>query len=1004
MKNTYKGFELIRETDIPDCSSKGIYLRHKKTGLEVFHLLNDDKENLCSFCFRTPPLCSNGVAHIMEHSVLCGSEKYPVKDPFIHLENQSLKTFLNAMTGCDKTMYPVSSVVEEDYFNLMSVYADSVFFPHLNKEVFLQEGRHLEKSSDGTYSIQGVVYNEMKGCYSSFDSVCGDLIQNSILPDSIYQLDSGGDPSVIPDLTYEQYLAFHKENYRPDNCLVFLYGNIPTEKQLDFLQKDLLDRIEQRLDLYPEQKVTPLERLKKSKARTFDKINCIESYAPSVLNPKKDEDPSVVVSWRLAENYDVEKYIEAGLVSEILTEHDGSPLTKALLDSGLGTELCGSAGFDSTTKYLYTSFGLNGVKRKNISKVYDLVISVIKKLADEGIRQDDIDCAIMDLEFTTKEVVRHNGPFSLVLLRRVLKGWIYGDAPESHLLIQAAFERVKAKIKNDSNYLQNLLKEYFLENNQCSIAVITPSPRYADLMRAKENEQIAHLKKELNDSELAEQTEALRKFQTMDETEALKCLPHINARTISYDIPQIKTDISLLHYDDSDKNKAVPLAVNIENTNGIDYFQLSFPFDTLTPEEYNFVSPLMYMLTEVGWGGKSWDECATIVNKYSGNFSCSTHTSSCSNTLRAKEIEKQFSDLNIIGRDWFTVNIKMLHESMTPCLDFFAECVSTPDFMDSKRIKLLFDEYMSDFENSISSSGHIYMAARSNYKMNRSKAVDELIGGITNLFFLRKYKKDTKKLCQALNSVAKKIFASGSVIHIVCDEKSRESAVKQIEQFAKKLKLCIPCVKPTEFDDNAFIQMASVSKKFDEFEVFQKNIQIGFAACSSGCSSYGTKEGVAESVYAHWLSTTLLWERIRTICGAYGANAGVDTVEQIFSVLTYRDPNPLETLKQVEECLRLGAEKSFTEDEVQKAITGRFSSELKPRTPKANGMMGYERLLYCISQDDVNDRINRILTITPQDMHEAAKRLYDNFNQSAFKAALVPKICKIAGKIAKVEL
>ncbi len=997
----YKGFEIISVTEIPDFSSKGIYLRHKKTGLEVFHLLNDDKENLCSFCFRTPPESSNGVPHIMEHSVLCGSEKYPVKDPFIHLENQSLKTFLNALTGCDKTMYPIASVVEEDYFNLCSVYADSVFFPKLNKEVFLQEACHLEKNDKGSYSIQGVVYNEMKGCYSSFDSVCSDIVQNSILPGSIYELDSGGEPSVIPDLTYEQYLDFYKEHYRPDNCLVFLYGNIPTEKQLDFFQSDFLDRIEQRQNFYPVQKITPLQKIKSSKPKDFSKINYVRKYAPSVLTPSKDEDPTVIVSWRLSESVDVEKYLEAGLVSEILTEHDGSPITKALLDSGLGTEIASSAGFDSTTKFLYTSFGLNGVKKKNVDKVYDLIVSEIQNVIENGVKQDDIDCALMDLEFSIKEIVRHSGPFSLVLMRRVLKSWIYGASPESNLLIKNAFDKIKTKIKNDKNYLTNLLREYFIDNTQCSICVITPSPKYIEEFEQKEKLQIEKLKSKISDEQLEVQNKKLRDFQTMDETDILKCLPHINARNIKYEIPQIRTDFSLLEYSEG---RRVPFALNIENTNGIDYVTVAFPFDVLLPEEYNYVSPLMYMLTEVGWSGKSWNECATVVNKYSGDFGSSSLTASCSKTKNAQKIKEQFAEYNVTGRNWFNVSVKMLHEKIKPCLEFFAECISAPDFSDLKRLKILFDEFLSDYENSVSTSGHIYMASRANCMMNLSKAADEMTGGLENLFFLRKIKNNMKLLSRKLTEISKKIFSSGAVIHLVCSENSKDESIEQIKHLANSLSLKIPEKKQPQSVENKIFSNVSLYKNNTNLEIFEKDIQVGFSACSFKCSPYGTREAVAESVFAHWISNSLLWEKVRTVCGAYGANAGLDTIELIFSVLTYRDPNPYKSLAVIEECLKLSSEKVFTEDEVQKAITGRFSSELRPRTPKANACIGFERILYCISQDDVNERIKTILSITPTDIHLAAKRMYENFIADSRKAVLSPKSCKLTSKIRKIEL
>ena len=455
----YKGFEIISQDDIPDCSSKGIYLRHKKTGLEVFHLLNEDTENLCGFCFRTPPESSNGIAHILEHSVLCGSEKFPLRDPFINLENQSLKTYLNALTGPINTMYPVSSVIEEDYFNLVSVYADSVFFPNLKKEAFMQEAYHLEKDDEGNYSIQGVVYNEMKGVYSSFDSISYKAVISSILKGTPFDKDSGGDPQEIPDLTYEQYLAFHKKFYRPDNCLVFLYGNIPTEKQLDFLQEFLINRLEQRSKLYPKLTETPLETIQKMTPVIFDKPIREDSYGPNIMVKDKDENPSVYFTWRLPPADNLEKSIEQRLISEILVQNDGSPLTKAIINSGLITDVSPYNGINGGTVFSSFTIGMDGVKKSNVSKLQKLILKTINNLVKKGINQDDIDCAVMDLEISTKEVRRSAGPFSLTLLRRALKGWTVGRSPSQELLIQDAFDSVKAKINANPDYLKSLLKE-----------------------------------------------------------------------------------------------------------------------------------------------------------------------------------------------------------------------------------------------------------------------------------------------------------------------------------------------------------------------------------------------------------------------------------------------------------------------------------------------------------------------------------------------------------------
>lgn len=1001
----YKGFDIIERKDVPDCYSKGIHLRHKKTGLEVVHLYNkDDKENLCAFCFRTVPENSTGVPHIIEHSVLCGSEKYPVKDPFIHLENQSVKTYLNALTGCDRTLYPVSSVIEEDYFNLFSVYADSVFFPLLRKEAFWQEGHHLEKDDKGDYSIQGVVYNEMKGCYSSFYQVASDYIHEGLLNGSIYTNDHGGNPLNISDLSYEQYLAFYKEHYRPDNCLLFLYGDIPTEKQLDFIQENFLNRIEQRMEkdknYYPSVEFTPLQKIKNTKCNPIVNPLRVEKKAPSINSSNSDEDPSVIVAWNFGEYKDSYDLFIIPILCEILAYHDASPLAKKLLDSGLGRELSNLCGFDASSKYSTAAFGLDGVKKEDVDKVYDLIISEVQNIVDGQINQDDLDCALMDYNFSIKEIERIGGPFSISYLKKVVRAWTLGQNPFSYLFVNNLSDKILHNIKENPRYIQDMLKKYFLDNKQRGHFIITPSPDYAKEFQIKEEQKINQIKSQISDDLLKEETEKLRLFQLEDETDKLKCLPHIDAKTIKYEVPLIKPDFSLLEYD---KDRSVPFVYSNENTNGIDYIKIAFPFDTLNVEDYPFIPFLSYVLTEIGWNNKKWDECSTIVNKYSGGFGASQLLGTSSKAPHSNIIKEMIEPYNLYDRDYFSVSAKMLHENIKPCAEFIYECISSPDFKDLKRIENLFNEYLADFESSISRYGHNFMSSRTSKTINRVKAIEELFTGISGYFILKEYKNKIKFIANKLEKISKQIFSSGAIIHLICDSNSKDECFEQVKVLSSKLNLKMPIKKSDNSVDEKIYKMVKLFDD-DSFEFFSKDVQVGFAACSTKCSSYGTRELVAEMVFSHWFSNSLLWEKIRTVCGAYGANASAESVDECFSIITYRDPNPMKSLSVIEECLKTASEKEFSEDEVNKAVTGCFGSELNPRTPKLNGIIGFNRILGCIHHEDVLFRVKTILTITPEDLHQAACRLIRNFGDYSKKAILNPKNNKITSKFEKLEL
>lgn len=1002
----YRDFEILSIREIPDCNSTGIHLKHKTNGLEIYHLLNDDKENLCSFSFRTPSENSTGVAHIIEHSSLCGSEKYPLKDPFIHLENQSLNTYLNALTGCDHTMYPVSSIIEEDYFNLVSVYADSVFFPNLKKEAFLQEAYRLEVNDKDEYSIQGVVYNEMKGVASQFFTAEDNLLSKVFFDGTIYAESSGGDPKSIPDLTYEEYKKFYNEKYTLDNCLIFLYGNIPTEKQIDFFYDSFIERAEKKNSQMkfnnaqiPSSK-KPFDILKEQKVKPFSTLKEF-----SGIGPKSSEttDPSICVAWYLGETDSIDDFIESTIVDSILFAHDGSPLRKALINSNLGIDIDDLSGMDSGTKFRTACFGLKGVKLKDKQKVYDLIINEIKSVIKNGVNKDDIDSALLTAEFAMKEIRRSSGPYSLVYMRKVVKAWVYGLKLENFLLLKDAFARFYENLKNDSRYIEKLMQKYFIDNKHSAILIITPSEQFTKDQLEKEQMQIERLKKLYSKEELLKQNSSLKEYQEKDESDLLGCLPVIDVRKVKYDIQFPKYDIDFLEYA---PEKKFPFACCIQPTNGINYIDIRFPFDTLTPEEYQYVGPLMTVITEIGWGGKSYEQCQTIINKYSGAFNAGTETGSMPLSKESEILKKNASVYNIAGRDWFYFKLKTLNHMTADCLNFAADCISTPDFTDYKRLKNLFVQTLEDAQDSFSSSGYRYLIDRAESKKNKSKVTDEMIGGFSAYNFLKK-QKNIKKLAKRMSEIFNKIKNSGALIYITCDKDSIEDAKNQIKNFANRLNLEIPHnPNPETTLENLIPFTDFYPYKNNNVECYTKDIQVGFSGCSIDMSDspYGTREAVAKCVFSNWLSNSILWEQIRTVCGAYGAYSGVDSIEKCFSIMTYRDPNPLKSIEVIEQCLKEASERNYSEDEVSKTVIGTFSSDLTPKTPKTLGGIAQNRLLYCISEKNVKFRIETTLTITAEDIHKAAVSVYDSFLKTAKKAVLCPNSIKKTSKIQSFPL
>ncbi|MGL4986541.1 MAG: insulinase family protein, partial [Treponemataceae bacterium] len=565
--DTYKNFKVISVSDLPELKAKGIFLCHAITGMEIYHIHNDDAENLFSFAFKTPPQTSSGVAHILEHSVLCGSKNYPIKDPFIQLSSQSVKTFLNAMTFPDKTVYPASSMIEADYFNLFAVYGDAVFFPLLDEKIFMQEAYHLEIDENNQQCFQGVVYNEMKGNYSNLESIANDWTYRALLEGTPYQEDSGGDPECIPELTYEQFRNFHKQFYHPSNCRLFLCGNISTEKQIDFLEEKFLKHFTK--------KENPCEDI--PFAKPFSEPKEISVPAPC---SSEDKDATALICWAISDTTDGISMMEAIFLSEILLGHDASPMNQALLECGLGEDIAPASGLETELKQGCFAVGLRGIKMQNAKKLEKIVLNVLQDIYQKGVSQDDLDAAIIALDFSNREIRRSSGPFSLILMRRALKGWLHGKHPEDTLINSRLFEQVKENLKNDKTYLQKLIKKLFIDNNHRVLLTVYPDKDYEKNFAQK---TLKLIEKMNVPSETIKKNHAdLQNFQqTEDNPEVIALIPHLKPSDLS-------SDVDCIHSDYLEQNN-VPILCNKELTNGITYFLLALPVDILDSSDFSYL-------------------------------------------------------------------------------------------------------------------------------------------------------------------------------------------------------------------------------------------------------------------------------------------------------------------------------------------------------------------------------------------------------------------------------
>lgn len=1013
----YKKFKVLKVFDVPDYHSKGIYLRHEKSGLEVVHLFNGDEENLFAFAFRTPNPKANGAAHIIEHSVLCGSEKFPLKDPFVTLSNQSVKTYLNAMTYPDKTVYPASSIAKQDYFNLMDVYGDAVFFPKLQKEIFMQEAHRLEVDENGKVSVQGVVYNEMKGNYSSFDSVANDTIALSLLKNSVYQKDSGGDPLEIPSITYEDFKNFHKKWYRADNCLVFLYGNIPTVEQLDFLQEKFLNRIEERNQDFAWNEKIGQENLDEFlKYVKNDRISSpvYEEYEGPFSESEKGS--TVLVSWDLGDVKNCSESAENVVVAGILANHDGSPFQKALIDSGLGEDIAPESGFSNSFYDKIFTVGLRGVKKEDAKKVEKVVLETLEKIVKNGVSEKDIETTLMGLEISQREIKRVSGPFSLALATRLVSGWEYGYDVSAQIRSRKVVDEIKEKIKNDKNYLVSLIKKKFLENSSRALNVITPSKNYSKKRDEEEKKIISEILKTASLDEIKKENEELHKFQQMTEDESV--LPHLHpADFIRNGKPLMnKGDLKIESVKSAD-GKKLPFLVSEENTNGMIYVDLAFPVDLLDAEDYEFLTVYSETVTECGWKNLSWAEAAEETALHSGGIGANLLTMESPGTEKS---EKFCSGKNWTKRDWIIFRTCMIEEECDNALNLLSDCVTGPKFDDLKRIRDIVNEAKNDFESSVIPDGHIFVSSRVCSLNSLKSAVDEIWNGFTQLAALRKIaKKSDSDLSEIFKELHQKIRKSGALIHVTAEKSGIEKVKNSLPEFVKKTNLLEikPAAKHSLEDFVKVINSEFDSSDSKTCEIFTAETQVGFASESVPASFYGTKDCAVDEVCSHWLSNNLLWERIRTIGGAYGAFCTPENFGGLLVFATYRDPAPLDSCGVFEKCIEDCAELDFDAEDVEKTVMGCYSHFIQPQTPKGRGAASFTRALYGILDEEREQKIKWLLEINQDDVKAAFKRICAQMKNPEFakrirrmvlcdesSAINAEKNGKLNGKIFKLAL
>lgn len=927
-------FELIKEEEI---NSIARLYRHKNTGARILSLSNDDENKVFGITFRTPPDDSTGVAHIMEHSVLCGSRKYPVKEPFVELVKGSLNTFLNAMTYPDKTCYPVASQNLQDFYNLVDVYLDAVFYPLLTPTTFKQEGWHYElKSADDEMTFKGVVFNEMKGAYSSPDDYLSEKSIQSLFPDNTYGVDSGGNPQHIPDLTYDQFKNFHDTYYHPSNAFIFFYGDDDPENRLEIVENYLKD-----FNPLTVQSEIPLH----APFREPRKIT--HTYDSGETGP--DAKNYLTLNWGLGETTSELSKLEFQILNHILVGTPASPLRKALIESGLGEDLAG-VGTETDLRQSLFSTGLKGVADQDLAKVEPFLLQTLEQIATNGIEKDAIEASINTFEFSLRENNTGSFPRGLVIMLRSLGSWLYDLDPIAPLSFEAPLAEIRRKIAGGESVFENLIQQYLLNNPYRTTVTLTPDPNMGNKLTEQEMSRLQKTRQEMQADELSqivtETQELIRHQQTPDSPEALATIPMLNRSDLETKVRTIPIEIM-----DTPHGKII---YHDLFTNGIVYLELGFNLHALPQELLPYLSLFGRALVEMGTQKENYVQLLQRIGRKTGGIYSSLLVSSLP---QQKE-----------SAAWFIIRGKAMANQTADLTSILNDIISMPNFNDRERFKQMALEERSSLESGLAPAGHRFVNSRLKAKYNEAGWVAEQTGGISYLGFLRKLIEqidtDWDGIVSKLEKIRSTLVSQDNLfLNLTLDSTNLVAVQPVLEGFLGLLPQ-----KQTKF--------AHWNYEFsNDWEGFTFPTQVNFVGKAANLYELGYHEHGSALVITPYLRGTWIWDRIRVQGGAYGGFCLFDRLSGMFSYLSYRDPNLENSLDIYDQTAQFLHDIDLSESELTKAIIGTIGDLDSYMLPDAKGYTSLSRYLIGISDTERQKLRDEILSTSKTDFKVFAEFL-----------------------------
>jgi Zn-dependent M16 (insulinase) family peptidase len=912
------GFEILRERKLPEVNATARHYRHLKTGAELLSLLNNDENKVFGVTFATPPADSTGIPHILEHSVLCGSRKFPVKEPFVELMKGSLYTFLNAMTFSDMTCYPIASQNLKDFYNLIDVYLDAVFYPLITPNTFRQEGWHYELDAvDKPLVFKGVVFNEMKGSYSSPDNRLNKLSQLSLFPDTVYGVDSGGDPRNIPDLTYADLKAFHQRHYHPSNAKLFFYGDDDPEQRLRLINDRLTEFSRKEVDF-----TVPLQpRFSAPKRLT----HTYAASAQEVATGAATRQSMIQISWMLDEIVDAETALGLDILEYILLGTPAAPLYKALLDSGLCEGLT-AAGLNDLLRQPMFTVGLKGIDPADADRIETLINDTLGKLATAGIDPADVDAALNTIEFRLRENNTGRDPRGIVFMVKALRTWMRRRDPLVPLAFEAPLHALKARITT-GRYFEDLLERHLIRNQHRTILLLLPDRDQGERDAREEAERLAKVRASMSPADLSaviEQTRLLKRMQeTPDSPEALASIPSLKLS----DMPP--------------RNKFVPIeAMKIGETsvlyhdlftNGVVYLDLAFDLHRLPGELLPHVELFGRALLETGAGDDDFVKLSQRMGRSTGGIRPTHFTST---TVDRKG-----------ATGWLVLRSKALPGKVQPLTAILRDVLTGARLDNRERFQQLVLEEKAAIESSLVPAGRSYVDTRLRACFSEDGWADELIGGVSYLFHLRKLAdqvaNDWDGVAATLERIRKILVDRSTMLANVTAEPAHWATLRP--QLADLL-----AALPLGAAPSSRWQVADWP--WGEGLVVPSN--VNYVGKGVDLYALGLKSSGANLVIQRYLNTAWLWTKVRVQGGAYGGSCRLDRYNGVFTFLSYRDPNLTATLDVYDGTAEFLKTLALDDAELTRAIIGTIGDLDSYELPDAKGYTSMQHYLVGCTEEE----------------------------------------------------